>query len=144
MFGGSITKFSRSAAAVADYVPDTVNWTDVSYDEGSDTYTYSKQRITSISSSILIKPVKTAGTASVDLYYKVTGTNDTYSGDPSSNGFTKIDSGNTFSVSNNQYVHFSVKKNIGIVTGSNTYSIKNNSDSDTQLDTIQISYLFEI
>lgn len=143
MFGGSITKFSVSVAAVQDNVPDSVNWSDVSYTSSNNTYTYTKQQITGISSTILIKPVQTAGTASADLYYKITNTNDTYSGDPSNNSFTKISSGSTFSVSNNQYVHFSVKRaGTGTNLGTNTYSIKNNSDSDTQLDTMQITWKY--
>lgn len=146
MFGGSITKFSRSAPAVVDNIPDAVNWTDVTYDELADTYTYAKQRITGISSYIIIKPVKTTGTATADLYYKISNTDDSYSGEPVSNGFQKINSGNTFNASNNQYVYFSVKKSDGfsMITGTNTYSIKNNSDSDTELDTIQITYSFEL
>lgn len=143
MFGGCLQKFNKNTVAASDVVPDAVNWSDVTYDEGLITTTYTKQQITGISSSITLKV--SLNNTNVKCWYKVTTANDTYSsGLPSGNSFTQITNNQTFSVNNNQYVHFSVTDNGNIAPQSTTATVKNNSDGDTSLDTFVLNHILGI
>ena len=120
----------------ADNTPAAVNWGNVqvvTVKKVGDSYTYSAQQITGISTSITLK-TEFSNTNYLYLYYKIQSTNTVPNSiyNPPPQGYTNILHNGTITVSNNEWVVFSVDS--GTISSS-TITVKNTSDSNTTLDT---------
>ncbi len=126
-----------------DVTPNAVNWADIYYDGTIGLFLYTERQITGISSSITLKVQFTAIFGSQMFYYvsstagSIVSGDDLISQDPAFFGMTEITNNGTFTVSNNQYVTFGVNASCG---DSFTITVKNQSDSDTTLDTFLAYY----
>jgi hypothetical protein len=133
---------SRPRVVVAggggDVTPNAVNWADVYYNNDVLQWFYSERQITGINTTITLK-VEYTTAFPLSLYYHVSNSSGAIvSGDalsaasPAGNSQLLFPSGSTFSVSNNQYVTFSVLPSCG---DSVIFTVKNESDGNTTLDT---------
>ena len=123
----------KTSVGGADNTPAAVNWTTVrGYGAKPQTFIYSAQQITGISTSITLQVVL-ANTAYTSLRYKIQSTSTVPSSTaslPSSNGYTVALHNATITVSNNQYLVFVCQG-----AGTTTVTVNNTSDSNATLDT---------
>ena len=131
----------KASGGGGDNTPDAVLWNDASvqFAKKQYQYIYSNSGISGISSSITLK-VEFSDTAFPYFYYKVDNTvfPPANNSPPTSNSFINILHNGTFSVANNEYVHFCpIRSTTGTV--STTVTIKNVSDGNATLDTFTAS-----
>jgi len=137
MYGGILHKFRhRVVAAGNDVTPNSVDWSNIEWDDLNLEGTVTSQQISGITSSITIKITRGSGAA--DLYYRVGNSNltGTIFDAPFFVGYTLISNNGTFSVSNNQWVTFACYGEVNSFT--TTVTVLNNSDGDATLDTFTI------
>ena len=128
---------SNITISTSDVTPNTVNWANVGFDSGQETYLYSSRQITGINQTITLKVEYS--TTFTDLYVKVSnpaGGNDgqdyaLFSPPYEGFEFSYINNNETFTVSNNQYVTFAADTG----TPSVLVTVKNTSDGNTTIDT---------
>jgi hypothetical protein len=142
---------SRPRVVVAggggDVTPNAVNWADVSYSEDNLSGSKSSQQITGINQTITLRVNYTSaqGANKVELYYLKSVSAD---GPPFfwteilPENYTKILDGATFTVTNDEYVNFTVYYGASWVPPSSadaTVTVTNVTDSNTVLDTFVIT-----
>lgn len=124
----------RAAGGGADVTPDAVNWANLEYNGYIGEFGYSERQISGIDTTITLKVEIPDFT---DVYVLVEsaaqfGGGDAFSiQDASYLGFTQLFDGDTFTVSNNQWVTFMA----GGACTSTTITVKNQSDGNATLDT---------
>lgn len=132
---GVRAKKSAVGGGGGDVTPNAVNWANVVYQGLTGEFGYTERQVTGIDTTITLEIV--IDDNFTDIYVLVGssasfGASDGYSlSDPGYLGFTQKFSGDTFTVSNNQYVAF-------MASGSCTstfITIKNQSDGNATLDT---------
>jgi hypothetical protein len=137
----------RVVAAGGDVTPNAVNWADVSYSEDNLSGSKSSQQITGINQTITLRVNYTSaqGANKVELYYLKSVSAD---GPPFfwtesvPENYTKILDGATFTVTNDEYVNFTVYYGASWVPPSSadaTVTVTNVTDSNTVLDTFVIT-----
>ena len=122
----------KASGGGADNTPAAVNWTNVYASKFKpQTFIYSAQQITGISTSITLRVVF-SDVSFVSLRYKIqsTGTVPASNSMPSSNGYSTALHNATITVSNNEYLVFAVQG-----SGITTVTVNNTSDSNATLDT---------
>ena len=122
----------KASGGGADNTPAAVNWATVrGYGTKPQTFIYSAQQITAISTSITLQVVF-SDVNYVSLRYKIqsTSTVPASSSMPSSNGYSTALHNATITVSNNEYLVFGVQG-----SGTTTVTVNNTSDSNATLDT---------
>jgi hypothetical protein len=133
------------ASGGTDVIPNSINWGDYSFGQGPGSYSIISRQITGIDTSITLKVNYTQIGYTVYYYvssspppfitFTTSGANDV-STSPSVN-MTPILDGETFSVTNNQYIAFgAVFTNVA----SDLVYIRNASDGDTLLGTPITAY----
>ena len=128
---------ANTIISTTDVTPNAVNWANVGFNSGQESYVYSSRQITGINQTITLKVEYS--TNFTDLYVKVSnpaGGNDGQDYSlfaPPNEGFefSYINNNGTFTVSNNQYVTFAADTG----TPSVLVTVKNTSDGNTTLDT---------
>ncbi len=146
MYGGIASKIGTLAkkGSAVDVTPAAVNWANLSYDNDSGLYGYSEKQITGINGTITLK-VELNNSFGFTLYYfvsssagaKVSG-DATSSTSPTGFSMNSIANNGTFTVTNNQYVTFGATISCFIMDP--VVTVKNQSDSNTTLDTFTLSY----
>ena len=135
----------KVTTSAGDVTPNSINWSDIGYNDGSLLYSYSEKQITGINQTITLR-VEYNEAFGDQLYYYVSNTAGIVTGtpgdsstvsDPASLGMIFIGNLGTFTVSNNQYVTFGCYPS-GIIT----VTVKNQSDSNATLDTFNLTYSF--
>lgn len=119
----------------SDVTPNAVNWSDMTYNDGTGEIGFSSKQITGINADI------TLGASAISnggLYYKISDTEVTQV-ITSLTGYTEISSGggNTAAVSNNKWVTFAYA---GSANGT-TVTIRNVTDGNAVLDTFQVFFI---
>jgi len=148
MFGGMAFKVGmlakKSTGGGSDVIPDTINFGNIEYNGIVGEYLYTEKQITGINQTITLKVTFTAQTN--EVYYAVNApidpnySRDNYGDldgvfrifDPATLGLTLISNNGTFTVNNNDWICFGC---YGNTSTSFTITVKNNTDSDTTLDT---------
>jgi hypothetical protein len=112
--------------------PNSVDWSDITFDDFSSKGLITSQQITGIAGSINIEIQPGTGSAPT-LYYQISASQVTgeVSGSPSS-PWISVTSNTTVAVSNNEWLSFVC---YGFGFGSRNATIVNKSDGDTTLDT---------
>ena len=146
MYGGKASKIGTLAkkGSAVDVTPAAVNWADVYYDNEMIVWCYSEKQITGINQTITLQ-VQIANGIGTTLYYfvsssagaKVSG-DATSSTSPTGFSMNSIANNGTFTVTNNQYVTFGATISCFIMNP--VVTVKNQSDSNTTLDTFTLSY----
>lgn len=139
----SVSFIKKSSAAASDVTPAAVNWGDVSYSEGNFVGHESSQQITGINQTITLRVNYTSaqGADKVELYYRksVSGAGPAFFWTENvPNDYTKILDAATFTVTNNEYVDFTVFYGTSWVppfSADATVTVTNVTDSNTVLDT---------
>lgn len=127
----------RGSAIGPDVIPSPVNWSNVEHNADSGNFIYSAQQITNISSSILISVVFTT-TFNGFLRYKINsdGATPSSSSAPSANGFSALNSTNSFRVARGEWVIFCAEDSTNKPSlRTVTVTVRNNTNSLTTLDT---------
>ena len=130
----------KASGGGADNTPAAVNWSNVSQTgvkKGSQSWVYSAQQITAISTSITLQVVF-SDTGFNALRYKIQSTNTVPASNsaPLSNSYSSASHNGTITVSNNEYLVFASQGSIGQST---TVTVNNTSDSNATLDTFTAS-----
>lgn len=118
----------------SDVTPNAVNWSDMTYNDGTGEIGFSSKQITGINADI------TLGASAISnggLYYKISDTEVTQV--TSLTGYTAISSGggNTAAVSNNKWVTFAYAG----TANATTVTIRNVTDGNAVLDTFQVFFI---
>jgi hypothetical protein len=123
---------SQAGGGGTDNTPNTVNWTDFSYDDGSSQGGIVSQQITGITSGIYVRIQPGTG-SSPELYYQIGSSNlaGTRSGAPSS-PWSLLSSNTDVIVSGNQWLSFTC---FGAGFSSRNGTVLNLSDGNATLDT---------
>lgn len=129
------------ANSTRDVIPDAVTWSGVNQDDFSGTWGFTSRRITGINESIILGV--SYDSAYGDLYYgKNLGGGDGIDWSdgrpPSGIGFSNILNGQTFSVSNFDYVDFGTE--FAVTSVDPWVTVINKSDGNKILDTFRIDY----
>lgn len=122
-----------------NYSPDALAWNNIQYNNFDQTYTYSTQRVTGISTSIYIRS-DYFSISGAKLFYRIDQSLVTFSGSisPSLQGFTQLDSLVNFSVPEGSYVTFGCE---GTTSDIFLVSIYNSSDSGGILNQFTVNIL---
>ena len=151
----SFASFSSVKKPVAggggsDVTPNAVNWANVAYSESSSGGDVTSRQISGINQTITLRVNYTSaqGANKVDLYYQksVSGGSDTSVNfslfTPEEQGFAQIIDNATFTVTNNEYVDFTVYYGaswLPPLSADATVTVTNVTDSNTSLDTFTIT-----
>jgi len=135
------------AAVGSDVTPNAVNWADITYEGEAPAWYYTEKQITGINQTITLK-VEYNTTFGSTLYYYVSsspgsiisGGGGTDAVPPTSLGMISIANNGTFTVSNNEYVTFGAIIGCGENT---TITVKNQSDGDSTMDTMNMQQIGE-
>ena len=131
----------------ADVTPNAVNWADIYFDGGAGEWYYTEKQITGINQTITLK-VQYISLFGSELYYFVSnspaaiipGGGGIDGVAPTNLGMNIIANNGTFTVSNNEYVTFGAN----VVCGENTtITVKNQSDGDSTMDTMNMQQIGE-
>lgn len=129
----------KASGGGADNTPAAVNWSNVSQTgiKLNQSFVYSAQQITAISTSITLRVVF-SNTGFSALRYKIqsTGTVPASNSAPLANSYSSASHNGTITVSNNEYLVFASQGSGGQST---TVTVNNTSDSDATLDTFTAS-----
>lgn len=134
MHGVRSKKATGGGGGGGDVTPNAVSWADVFYNGMSGAFFYSERQITGIDTTITLKvTLNTADLVNVlvsSTAHVIVNGDDSSPTDPYFSGFVSLYSGDTFTVSNNDYVTFTA-------SSSNVYStvtVTNESDGGAQID----------
>jgi hypothetical protein len=142
-FGVVASGRPRASAVASDVTPADVNWGDVPYSENIVVGTISSQQITGINQTITLRVNYTSaqGANKVELYYRksVSGAGPAFFWtEIVPNDYTKILDAETFTVTNSEYVDFTVFYGASWappLSANATVTVTNVTDSNTVLDT---------
>ena len=127
-----------AAGGGSDVTPNAVDWSNLTYDDNTQTPGVATVQFTGINQTISVSANWTAlGGGNIALNYRVDNSDPTPL-DPFNPGVTQLtSSGETISVSNNQWLtfYYAGSQDNQLVT------IENNSDSNTTLDTFTVFFI---
>jgi len=131
-------KIITAGGDLGDFIPDSVDWGNLSAQESTGECGVSSKQITGINTSMIITTNWTANNGgNIYLYYRVDNSQPSF-GYPQTTGFTVLtQSGLQITVNNNQWVSYLYCGSFSGVT----VTVKNASNADTVLDTFQCDYV---
>lgn len=136
MFGGMANKISilaKKGSAASDVTPNAIDWDIVDFNAISGEYLCSQAQITGINQTITLRVDYTYGSLFYGVFASDPGLTAGSISDPYFYGLAPISDLDTFTVSNNDYVVFTID-GTG-VDFTDTVTIINVTDSNTTLDT---------